>query len=374
MEELNITIIGAGVVGLAVAEELSQSHDNIFVIERNLSFGQEISSRNSEVIHAGIYYPKDSLKAKSCVEGRRLLYEFCRSNNIPHKKTGKLIVAINDNEAGDLARLYRNGLDSGAGDLEMFSKGDIAKIEPNVKAEQAIYSPSTGILDTHGFMKKLSDVFTSRGGQIAYNTAVTAVDKAGGGFTVMTKNEKEGEFKFSTRILINCAGLDSDKIPVMAGLKNPEYRLKYCKGDYFRVHNGKAKFINRLVYPVPRKEGAGLGIHATLDLGGGLRLGPDDEYVERVNYDINPAKQKSFYESVKTFLPFIQLDDLAPDTSGIRPKLQGRSESFRDFIIKDESENGFPCFINLIGIESPGFTACLSIAKLVKNLAKDCCA
>lgn len=372
MEEINITIIGAGVVGLAVAEELSKGHKDIFVIERNLSFGQEISSRNSEVIHAGIYYPKDSLKAKTCIEGRRLLYEFCQSNNIPHKKTGKLIVAVGNKEAEDLEKLYKNGSDSGVADLKMFSKADIKKLEPNVKAEQAIYSPSTGIIDTHSFMKGLSDNFKSRGGRLVYNTQVSAIDKANGGFMVTTEDKREGEFKFSTRILINCAGLDSDKISGMAGLNKPEYKLKYCKGDYFRVHNNKAKLINGLVYPVPKREGAGLGIHATLDLAGGLRLGPDDEYIGKINYDIDPAKQKPFYESVRTFLPFIQLENLAPDTSGIRPKLQGKSEPFRDFIIKEESENGLPGFINLIGIESPGLTASLSIAKLVKTLIDNC--
>ena len=368
MEEVNITIIGAGVVGLSVAAKLSEGHKDIFIIERNSSFGQETSSRNSEVIHAGIYYPKDSLKAKTCVEGRRLLYEFCKDNNIPHRKTGKLIVAIDNNEIKYLEELYKNALDSGAGDLELLSKADIKRFEPYAQAEQAIFSPSTGILDTHSFMKKLAGLFQGQGGQIAYNTQISAIRRPGGGFEIVAQDRTGGEFRFISRILINCAGLDSDKIAAIAGLDKEEYKLKCCKGDYFRVHNSKAKFINRLVYPVPRKEGAGLGIHATVDLSGGLRLGPDDEYVEKINYDINPAKRQSFYESVRTFLPFVQLGDLSPDTSGIRPKLQGKSEPFRDFIIKEESESGFPGLINLIGIESPGLSSSMAIAEYVANL------
>jgi L-2-hydroxyglutarate oxidase LhgO len=177
-------------------------------------------------------------------------------------------------------------------------------------------------------------------------------------------------FKFLSRIFINSAGLGSDKVSRLLGLDQEEYRLKYCKGDYFRVSSGKAKFINRLVYPVPKKERASLGIHATLDLSGSLRLGPDDEYVKEINYDIDPLKREVFYESTRQFLPFIELKDLNPDMAGIRPKLQGPEENFRDFIIKDETENGTPGFINLIGIESPGFTGSLSIAKMVTGLVK----
>lgn len=370
MEEIKITVIGAGVVGLSIAAELSKEHEDIFVVERNPFFGQETSSRNSEVIHAGIYYPKDSLKAKTCIEGRELLYRFCDENNLAHKKIGKLIVALDKNEEEELAALYKNGIESGASDLMLISRRELKKIEPNVEAAAAIYSPSTGILDSHGLMKKLADYLQGRKGQIAYNTEVIGIDKAAGGFEVTVEDKTEGSFKFLTRTLINSAGLDSDKIAAMLGLAKEEYRLKYCKGDYFRVHNGKAKFINRLVYPVPKDARAGLGIHSTLDLGGGLRLGPDDEYVDRIDYDIDPAKAKPFHESIRRFLPFIQLADLAPDTSGIRPKLQGKSESFRDFVIRDEADNGIAGFINLIGIESPGLTASLSIARLVKNLVK----
>lgn len=368
MEEAAITIVGAGVIGLSVAYELSKSYKDIFVIERNLSIGEEISSRNSEVIHAGIYYPKDSLKAKTCIEGRDLLYEFCRKHNIGHKKIGKLIVAINDHEIKDLEFLFQNGINNGVCDLVIFSKDEIKKIEPNINAKGAIYSPSTGILDTHGFMKTLASEFKDRGGSIVFNTEVTGIEKYNGGFKVFVEDKREENFNFITKTMINCAGLNSHKVAEMVGIKKDEYALKYCKGDYFRVHNNKSHFINRLIYPVPKKKGIGLGIHATLDLSGSLRLGPDDEYVDRIDYNIDESKRKIFYESVKYFLPFIEINDLAPDMSGIRPKLQGPDEEFRDFLIKDESKSGIPGFINLIGIESPGFTACLAIAKLVEEL------
>lgn len=371
MEKIDIAIIGAGVVGLSVAQELSKVFKEIIIIEKNSSFGQETSSRNSEVIHAGIYYPADSLKTKTCIEGRELLYEFCSQHNIPHKKTGKLIVAIDKNEVGDLENLLKKGLENGVKDLRFLSKNEIKTLEPHIKAEAAIYLHSTGILDSHSFMKNLVFQFENCGGQIAYHTELVGLDKIRDGFEVNVEDKREGVFKFLSRVLINCAGLNSDKVAGMIGLVKDEYKLKMCKGDYFRVHGNKAKFINRLVYPVPKEDRAGLGIHATLDLAGGLRLGPDDEYVDKIDYDIDESKKKIFYESVCAFLPFIQLDDLAPDTSGIRPKLQGPKEGFRDFIIKDEVSNGLSGFINLIGIESPGFTSALSIARIVDRMVKD---
>jgi L-2-hydroxyglutarate oxidase LhgO len=368
MEKADIAIAGAGVVGLSIAAELSQDHKDIFVLEQCHTFGQEISSRNSEVIHAGIYYPKDSLKTKTCIEGRRMLYEFCARNNIPHKKTGKLIVAVNEREVNDLEMLFKHGLDNGVEDLRFIPKSEIKDFEPLISAEAAIYSPSTGILDTHSFMKTLVSQFESRGGSVAYGTELTGIEKNKEGFIVRVQDSRKNAFKFLSRIFINCAGLNSDKVSSMAGLAKDEYKLKYCKGDYFRVSSAKARFINRLVYPVPKKEGAGLGVHATPDLAGSLRLGPDDEYIKEINYDINPLKAQAFYESTRQFLPFIEMKDLNPDMSGVRPKLQGPGEDFRDFIIKDEGENGLEGFINLIGIESPGLTASLSIAKMVSGM------
>lgn len=370
MERIDITIVGAGVVGLSIAVQLSQTARDVLVIEKNSTFGQEASSRNSEVIHAGIYYPADSLKTKTCIEGRHLLYQFCLQNDIPHKKIGKLIVAIDKNEVKDLEQLFQQGLENGVEDLKLLSRTEIKNFEPYVEVEAGIFSPSTGILDTHSLMKSLVFQFESRRSQIVYNTELIGIDKVKDGFEITVKDKREGNFRFFSRIFINCAGLNSDKVAKMIGLNREEYRLKYCKGDYFRVCSTKAKFIQRLVYPVPKDDRAGLGIHATLDLAGGLRLGPDDEYVENLDYNVEPKKAKIFSESIAKFLPFIQLDDISPDIAGIRPKLQGPQEDFRDFIIQDETDNGFLGLINLIGIESPGFTSALSIAKMVSGMLK----
>lgn len=368
MEKIEITIVGAGVVGLAVALELSKSYKDIFVIEQEYSFGQGISSRNSEVIHAGIYYPRDSLKTRTCIEGRRMLYDFCEKNGIAYKRIGKLIVAINDSEATDLEELFQHGLENDVEDLRLLSRKEIKELEPQVEATLAIFSPSTGIIDSHALMENLASQLQMNKGSIAYNTQVIGIDKSKGGFIVTVKDKSEGIFKFFTRIFINCAGLNSDRIAMLLGLSKNEYKLKYCKGDYMRVHQSKAGLINRLIYPVPKRADAGLGIHATLDLAGGLRLGPDDEYVKKIDYNVDAAKRKIFYESVSDFLPFISLEDLSPDMAGIRPKLQGPGEDFKDFIIKDESDNGFRGFINLIGIESPGLTSAFSISRIVKEI------
>ncbi|MDO8536607.1 MAG: NAD(P)/FAD-dependent oxidoreductase [Candidatus Omnitrophota bacterium] len=368
MEKVDIVIIGAGAVGLSIAAEISRTHKDIVVVERNPSFGQETSSRNSEVIHAGIYYPKGSLKSKTCLEGKALLYEFCARNNIPHKCLGKLIIAIDKGEVKDLEKLYLHGRENGVGDLKLISKAEVKKMEPRINAEGAIYSPSTGIFDTHSFMKSLASSFEKNGGQIAYNTEVTGISKTGSGYEITVIDSRKDSFTLDGKTVINCAGLNSYRIAAIVGLKKSEYRLKYCKGDYFRLSHSKGADIKHLVYPVPKEPRGGLGIHLTLDLAGSIRLGPDDEYVEEIDYNIDPAKAKLFYESVKTFLPFIKLSDIYPDTSGVRPKLQGKGEAFRDFIIRDESPDGFPGFIDLIGIESPGLTASLSIAKMVAGM------
>lgn len=368
MDRVNITIVGAGVIGLAVARELAKDYQDIFVIEKNSTFGQETSSRNSEVIHAGIYYPAGSLKAETCVEGKHLLYEYCQKNNIGYSRIGKLIVALNDQEARQLPELLKRGSDNGLKDLAILSKAETARLEPQINALASIYSPSTGILDSHRLTKTLALETTERGAEIICNTEFTAAARIPGGFEVGVEDKTEGAFSFQTRILVNCAGLYSDKVSAIAGIKEQAYRLYYSKGDYFRIHNNKGRLIKRLIYPVPRTNSGGLGIHATLDLASGLRLGPDDQYIAEINYDIDNAKAKDFYESVKGFLPFIALEDLSPDTSGIRPKLSPQVGSFRDFIIKEESDNGLPGFINLIGIESPGLTASLSIAKKVKRI------
>jgi L-2-hydroxyglutarate oxidase LhgO len=370
MEKLQIAIVGAGVIGLATASELSKHYSDIVVIERNSSFGQEASSRNSEVIHAGIYYLKGSLKARMCVEGRRLLYAYCLQNNINHKRLGKLIVATNNNETESLKGLLRNGRENGVDDLRFISKDEIKKMEPHIEATAAIYSPSTGIIDSHSLMKSLADESQARNVQIAYATQLMGVEKQRDGFRVTVKDKREGNFSFATRVFINAAGLNSDKIARLSGIDKNEYTLKYCKGNYFRVGGNKARLLGHLIYPVPPNDGISLGIHTALDLAGSLRLGPDAEYVDKIDYNVDEYKFKAFYEDTHRFLPFIEPGDLAPDMAGIRAKLQGPGEGFRDFLIRDESQNGLPGFINLIGIDSPGLTCSISIAHEVRNLIR----
>jgi L-2-hydroxyglutarate oxidase LhgO len=248
-------------------------------------------------------------------------------------------------------------------------------LEPDIKAKAAIKSPSTGIVDSHSLMKYFIDEMKKNSADVVYNSNVENIEKLDGGYRVLIKDASAENFYFDTRILINCAGLESDTLAQKTGIdvEKQGYALKYCKGQYFRVGNNKAKLVNRLIYPVPKPKSGGLGIHATVDLAAGLRLGPDDKYIKRdqINYDVDIKEKNNFLNSAKTFLPFLESNDLIPDISGIRPKLQGEAEDFRDFVIKEESDLGFPGFVNLIGIESPGLTAAPSIAKIVEKLFRD---
>ncbi|MCK4307225.1 NAD(P)/FAD-dependent oxidoreductase [candidate division WOR-3 bacterium] len=372
MEEIDIAIIGAGVVGLAIGAELAQAGKEVYIFERNETFGQETSSRNSEVVHAGIYYPPGTLKAKTCVEGNALIYEICERYGIPYKKRGKLVVAISQDEMGELEELLERGKENGARNLKLISKSELKKLEPYVDGEGAIHSPTSGVIDSHSLMRYFAGVVKSNKGWIVYKANVVGIDKTSNGYKVMIVEDNKEHSSFRTRILINCAGLQSDKIAELVGIDIEEasYSLKFCKGDYFSVGNGKSNLLSHLVYPVPESDSTVVGIHSTLDIQGRFRLGPDDYYIpeDKLDYTVDESKKEIFYNSAKRFLPFLELDDLEPEMSGIRPKLQGPDESYRDFVIQDEKEKGFPGFINLIGIESPGLTSAPAIAKYVNGL------
>ncbi len=368
MEKPDIIIIGAGVIGLSIAIALSAKNRNIIVIEKEKSFGQGASSRNSEIIHSGIYYKKDSLKARLCIEGRELLYQFCREHDIPHRRPGKLIVATNDKEALELGKLIDNGKGNGVEELRLLGREEIKKIEPAVNALAAIYSPLTGIVDTHQLMKRLQRIAENRGVIFAYGCEVIGIDKEKELYRVRIADIDGEDMTLSTRILINSAGLYSERIAKMAGIDTTKnhYKLYYSKGEYFRISNRKSGILNHLIYPTP--EEASLGIHTVMDLDGGLKLGPNAYYTDKIDYDVDPAKREIFYRSAKRFLPFLELSDLSPDMAGVRAKLQAEGESERDFVISDEASKGFSGFINLIGIESPGLTASLAIAKYVESM------
>ncbi|MGA1863495.1 MAG: NAD(P)/FAD-dependent oxidoreductase [bacterium] len=365
MDETKITIIGAGIIGLAIAAELSKNFSDIFVIEKNDNFGQETSSRNSEIIHAGIYYPKNSLKFKLCREGSAYLYETCKMASIPCKQIGKIIIATEKAELSPLEKLFKNGKTNGLEELQLLDGNDMKKIEPGTNAIAGIYSPRTGIVDSHALMKYFVTMSKNNGVEIVYQSEVNFLSKETEKFVVGLERD---EYLFKSKIVINCAGLFSDKIASFIGLDPDKlgYRIHFCKGDYFCYT--KASPVSLLVYPLPDEFCTGLGIHATLDMGSRLRFGPDDEYVPEIDYKVDHNKADKFYKAAQKIIPNLEKDSIVADMSGIRPKIQGPNESFRDFIIKNESESDLNGFINLIGIESPGLTSCIAIARMVSDM------
>ena len=371
-------IIGAGVIGLAIAECLAQKNRQVVILEKNASFGQETSSRNSEVIHAGIYYRKDFLKSRLCLTGNRLLYAWCDKKNVPCHRIGKLIVATTEEECDDLERIRLLAEDNGVQGLTLLGEKQVRSMEPAIAAKGALFSQTTGIIDTHSLMRSLLWSAEDKGTIAAYRAEVTAIHYSGD-FYELTING--GEYRIQTRILINSAGLYADRIAALAGMDIDAhgYRLKPCKGNYFSA--SPAPRLYHLVYPVPVKNNVGLGIHATLDLSGRIRFGPDSRYLDPAqaqqrqspaitgfDYRVDEDRKNDFFTSIRKYIPSLRLDDLYPDMSGIRPKIQGPDDPPMDFIIHEESGAGYPGLVNLIGIESPGITSCLAIAGHIKNL------
>ncbi len=363
MDKLNITIIGGGVVGLAMAACLSKDNHDIALLESHPKHGQETSSRNSEVIHAGIYYPPGSLKAKTCTSGARLLYDYCQEHSVPHKRTGKLIVATAPDELPALEALYDNARSNGVEGLNMLEGPDIRKLEPRVTALAAIHSPGTGILDVHALMDRLYQQSLDSGVTFGFNSKVTAIAPDAEGYVVGVD-----DYRFHSRVVINSAGLCSDKVAALCGIDVDEagYALEYWKGSYFS-YAGKSP-VSMLVYPMPSADKAGLGVHATPDLNGRLRFGPDAEPVSSIEFKVDASKRDTFFESASKYISSLDRDAFSPDMAGVRPVLKGGGH---DFIIREESGRGLRGFINLIGIESPGLTASLSIAEHVKTLVAE---
>ncbi|MDD3050167.1 MAG: NAD(P)/FAD-dependent oxidoreductase [Candidatus Cloacimonetes bacterium] len=365
MEEVEILVIGTGVIGLAIAAELSNHYSEVVVVEQENSFGRHTSSRNSEVIHSGIYYPQNSLKALLCKKGNELLYRFAETNAISHRQTGKLVVATHEDELPALYQLKKNGeLNSVAG-IKLLSKEDCKAIEPEIKAVAGIFIPSTGIIDTHNLMKSLLTHAERNDAIILFKMKVTAISLVGKGYKVEFAN---GEI-FHTRILINSAGLFSDKIADLAGINTESHslRLHWCKGEYFKASSSHN--IRHLVYPLPDPKGIFLGIHLTLNLNNEIRFGPNAYYTDKLDYSMDEHSKNDFLKAVNKYID-IDSENLHPDDTGIRSKLQGPSDSFHDFYIREENDKGFPGLINLIGIESPGLTSALSIAELVRKILK----
>jgi len=361
-ESPDIAVIGAGLVGLACGAELARRGRRVVILERHGEAGQETSSRNSEVIHAGIYYPEDSLKALCCVEGRDLVYARCARDGVPHRRIGKLIVATEQDEVAALEVIAAKASANGAR-VEWLDAAAVALREPRVRAAAALWSPDTGIVDAHALMRSHHAELDAAGGVIAFGTSVVGLAPRSGGWRVETRDADGVAYGLEVSVVVNAAGLGASDVAALAGIDVDAagWRIHPCKGDYFSVAPAKASLARHLIYPVPA--GPGLGIHVTLDLGGRLRLGPDTEYVDAIDYGVDPAKAPAFARAARRYLPDLDVTDLQPEMAGIRPKLQGPGDDFRDFVVEESSDLGAPGMIHLVGIESPGLTAAESLAR-----------
>jgi len=370
MEKCDILIIGAGVVGLSIAERLSKkSNLETILVEQHDGFGRETSSRNSEVVHAGFYYATGSLKAILCLKGNRMLYELFQRNGIPYNRCGKIVVGITEQEISKVHGLYRQGLDNGVEGLTLIDGKRIQELEPAVCGKIGLLSPSTGIFDTHHYMAWLAQQSLENGVAIAYRCRVQGIVATLPGYQIDIIDADGVPMQLRAEVVINAAGLGADQVAAMVGIDPDQagYRQYPCKGEYFSVsprHRGR---LSRLVYPAPTL--LSLGIHAVIGMDGSLRLGPNAFYVDTIDYAVDPTHGDEFFESAQKYFPFISSDDLAPDMAGIRPKLQPPgSNGFYDFQIREESKRGLAGFFNLIGIESPGLTSSPAIAEYVEGL------
>ena len=353
IERCDVVVIGAGVVGLAVGRELARAGREVLILERHELIGSEISSRNSEVIHAGIYYPTGSVKAETCVRGKALLYAHCEAYNVPHKRIGKVIVATDPGQFETLKAYQRQARVNGVGELPWLNRSDILALEPEVDAVAGVYSESTGIVDSHAFMLSLLGDIEAAGGAIAYLTTVTDLERTPGGVRVHC-----GDFGLDANAVVNAAGLAA---PAMAGRLGGSHTGYYAKGHYFTL-SGKSPF-GRLVYPVA--EPGGLGVHVTLDMAGQARFGPDVVWQNGEDYAFDGVDFEAFVRAIRRYYPGLDESRLHPGYTGIRPKLAPRGEPAADFLIEGPEETGVPGFVNLLGIESPGLTASLAIAERV---------
>jgi len=364
--DIETVVVGAGVVGLATAAALAKAGQDTIVLERDTCIGQGISSRNSEVIHAGIYYTPDSLKAKLCVQGKNLLYDYCKERNIPYKKTGKLIVATEDSEIETLDKLLQKGSANGVHDLKKISANDAMAMQSGLRCIAALHSPSTGIVDSHSLMLSLQADLESHAGAVVCHTEVSGIEHGDNLFTVTMADGTT----VNTRNIVNCSGLRSVSLAntISASDKSSIPAARYAKGNYFKLA-APAPFT-RLIYPAPVV--GGLGIHLTIDLAGQKRFGPDvewlsDESNHTFSYQVDAARCKNFYTAIRKYWPDLPDNSLVPDYAGVRPKIEWPDKRDVDFEISTEQQHGIPGLVNLFGIESPGLTASLAIAEHIRN-------
>ncbi len=370
MADTGVTVIGAGVVGLAVAARLAPRHPTLVLLERNPRHGLEASSRNSEVIHAGIYYPTGSLKARLCVRGNLLLYDLCARYQIPHMRMGKIIVATDPQEIPALDDLWRLGTANGV-ELRRLSAAEVKRLEPNVHSVGGLSSPHTGVVSAHSLMDALLQEARQAGAIFQTHSEVIEIERRSADYHITVRSGETLE-SFTSERVINAAGLESDRVASLAGINvdTAGYRLHYCKGSYFSLAPSRAGLVSRLVYPVPSTQS--LGIHAVIDVAGRLRFGPDTEYLgeRRLDYRVDESRRPRFGESIRRYLPSVKDEDLEPDISGIRAKLQGPRDGFRDFVIAEETTRSLPGFFSIVGIDSPGLTAAPAIAEHVASMTE----
>lgn len=358
-------VIGAGVVGLAIARGLARAIGRgVLVVERESAIGRATSSRNSGVIHAGIYYPSHSLKARLCVQGKALLYEYCATHGVAHRRCGKLIVATTDAEVTALRDYQQNAAANGAGELQWLSAREVARLEPEVRCVGALHSPSTGIVDAHELMLALRADLEASGGQVVLSTAFVHAEVTRDGFAVTLTDPTDEHV--TCRTLVNSAGLEAPAVAARIGALDARHiaPARYARGHYYAL--GGAPPFRRLVYPVPA--GGGLGIHATLDLAGRVRFGPDVEWIDNIDYRFGSNRMGDIAAAVRRYYPALDVERLAADYTGIRPKIYGPDEPVRDFRIDGPDQHGIDGLVNLFGIESPGLTASLAIGDAVTHL------
>lgn len=367
MERVQNIVIGGGVVGLAIAAELAAAGREVLVLERDSEIGQGVSSRNSEVIHAGIYYSEGSLKGRLCVEGKQQLYAYCAEREIPHRRLGKLIVASSHGEIEVLRNIVDRAQRNDVNDLQSLSQAQIKQLEPAVNAVAGLLSPSTGIVSVHDFMNSLAGDITNGGGQIAIRCNVKLVTKGVAGFEVICDIEGE-DYQIGCDRLINAAGLSAQAVARQCEFMPSDAvipSLHLCRGTYFG-YSARSPF-QHLIYPVPEKNSVGLGIHATLDMGLQLKFGPDTEYLSTEDYGLPDQVPDSYVAAIKRYFPALDVAKLSPGYAGIRPKLAAAGEAAADFLIEGQAQHGVEGYIQLFGIESPGLTASLAIGQYVRN-------
>lgn len=362
MDSIDTLIIGAGALGLACAARLATPQQSTLIVEAESLIGSHTSSRNSEVIHAGIYYAPGSLKAELCLEGRERLYAWCREHRVAHSQIGKLLVAVETAEIAKLEQLQGNAEACGVHDLQQIEQNRLSELEPAVRGVAALLSPSTGIIDSHAYLQSLLAAAENQGAQLVLHTRVEHLEADGDGWIASGSSGGEA-FQLRAQRVINAGGLFAQQLASHTlGLQGVP-PLHLCQGRYFS-YSGRSPF-QHLIYPMPEANTAGLGIHATLDLGGQLRFGPDTQYLERIDYRVDENLREPFAMAIRRYLPGLDSARLVPGYSGIRPKLAGIGEPAADFLIQTPGAHGLPGLVNLFGIESPGLTASLAIAERV---------